>query len=415
MKTSARSIAIFLTGCAATTLVWKFATPREADPGPQLAPAPLPSEPASWPLEKCTAVIKAANEAEDSGSRYRAMLDLAKIPAGDIPAALETLLDHSQPESQPAFQTLLIRWASIDGETAINWAWNKLKGSNGWHRAVPEIAASWAWNDPKGFHRWSLVSPSATGLGSPAEDRAELGRSSAVPVLDLFFFFRAVDVLVSDQPYLAYDLIVQRGGGFHGYYPRYAKQLETSDQIREALAAFPDLSHLGPHNQSDSDKAAWAVLERWREIDPKGFADSPHARILPPDPAREMEQWPQIPADERGTHATAMLGNLTTDAREKQLGEITRRWAADSPAEAGQWLRSLPDASAGYPVFAQVRAPHHLEGTLDWTDSLPAPDRAAAFAQSFESWQAAHPGTRPDTSDWSTTRRQAWQDMETLE
>jgi hypothetical protein len=353
MKISPGSIAIFLAGCGVTFLAWDLVwkkTPPDSAPATPVTATKGKLEENSWPKEKSGALIKQVTDAKDDESRFRSCLDLAEIPPQDIVTALESMLSYNQPASHPAFQTLLIRWAAIDGDAALKWAWKTFKDARGWNEAAHQISASWAWNDPRGFQRWCLESPHV-GYDQ-RETAAALAKSSEVPVLDMFFISRAVNSLIDESPYLTYDLIVKRGGGFYGLYPRYAHALETPEEVREALSAFPDLGNLKTGDQGDTQLAALALLERWRELDPVNFAASPHAKVLPPLPGTQ-----------------------------RSFEEI----AAEDPGQA-----------------------------LEQTDSLPVVDRAASLARAFKAWQDTHLDEAPDMRGWSSERMEAWEDMEAL-
>lgn len=412
MKSSSRSLAVFLTGCGITFLAWDLFRDEPAQSDiPVQTPAEKPRE-ISWSQEKVASGIKALEEATNDQSRLSAALELSKIPAKDIPAILVSLLTHERAATLPTFKTLLIRWASSDGEAAMNWAWSHLREKRDWNEAYHEIIAAWAWHDLHGFHRWCLASPH---LGyTDRHQVAGAAEKSAVPVLDMFFVVQAVNHLIEIDPYLAYDLIAKRGGGFYGLYPRYAERLESPNRIRDALSALPDPGDLTQKDLNDSQLAVKALLEHWRGIDPDGFANSPYSRSLAPDPAQVLVQWKELAFPERSTQANALLSKLDGEAREKQLATITLRWAAESPQEAARWLRALPEAASGYIALAGLRAPRDLEGTLDWVESLPPADEAAGIARAYEAWTTAHPGQAPDTAAWNASRLQAWQDMAAL-
>ncbi|MCW1914073.1 hypothetical protein OJ996_10835 [Luteolibacter sp. GHJ8] len=412
MKSSSRSLAIFLTGCAVTFLVWDLfhgGPPSTDSQVPEIEQKPRED---SWSQENVVSGVKALEAAEDDPSRLRAALELSRIPVKDIPAVLESFLNHERAAALPAFKTLLIRWASSDGEAAMNWAWTHLREKRDWNEAYHEIIAAWAWQDGHGFHRWCLASPH---LGYMERHQvAGAAQKSAMPVIDMFFVVQAVNHLVEIDPYLAYDLIAKRGGGFYGLYPRYAESFESADQIRDALSALPDPGNLKAKDLSDSQLATKALLEHWRRIDPDDFADSSYAHTLAPDPAQVLAGWKELDFPERSTQANSLLSKLDGEAREKQLATITLRWAAESPQEAARWLRELPEAASGYIALAGLRAPRDLDGTLDWVESLPPVDEAAGIAKAYEAWTTAHPGQSPDTAGWSASRLQAWQDMAAL-
>ncbi|QJE98092.1 hypothetical protein [Luteolibacter luteus] len=414
MRVVPRTIAIFLSGCGVTCLSWALlrseigsrarTEPRE--------PVVERLQEASWPEERIVASIKAANDAQDDDAKLRSALELGKIPIKDIPAALQSLLGHQRTASLPACRTLLVRWASHDGEAAINWAWKHLKEKGDWHEAYREIVAAWSWQDPESFHRWCLASPNVSY--DERHKAAERGKTSEVPVVDMFFAMQAIMALSKSDVHLAYDLVAKRGGGFFGMYPQLAAELETANEIQDALAALPEPGDLKVQALNDSDKAAKALLERWREIDPDDFASSRYSDRLMPDAEKILGTWNETSPGQRATLAAALLSNLEGEPRAKQIEEITRCWAAGSVQETAQWLGSLTDAESAYPVLAGLRAPQDLEGTLDWAESLSPADEAASIAQAHEAWTAAHPGQAPDTSGWSAARLQAWQDMDAL-
>jgi len=414
MKIPALKPAVFLLGCAASAAVWIIFMPRQNSPAPARN-EPLPAIKETWSADRRSAALKALDGAATSEARIKAVIELGRIPQADVQSTLESITLMAGPELTLACKTLLIRWGAADGEAAANWAWQRFYKEGRWAEAFREVGSSWAWHDPAGLCRWAIAAPRKPYQDIQAADQQ--AADSEVPLLESREFDWISRWIVSEEPRLAFELMRTRGG-FSTSDGELAGRLQSVGQVHEALEACPGLDDLKPNTVSSDQMAAWSLLNRWKELDPKSFDASEYAPILPessmPDFKDAAREWSTLPAGERVEAANRLTRDLKGPDHGKQVYSLAREWAAISPPEAAQWLQGLPDGAPLLAVLAEAGALKDLTATLAWADTLPPAERQKNLIKCYDTWTGKNPGQQPDMSAWTPAQTDVWKDLEAL-
>ncbi len=424
-----RKILVFAASSLATAGIWALLWPERA---PQTPPAPLAphSKRESFDLPSA---LQALAQASTPSEKAEAAEHLSRIPRDRIREALDTVpLVHGR-DLTLAAKLLLIRWASFDGEAAMQWSWERFRTLGPWEEAYRQVGASWAWSDPKGFGRW--LKAAACPENSTGTITVEAAQNSDIPLLDSYMLQRGARWLITEDPATAFSLPLDSRPYSTDGGP--AKLLTRVDQIREAL------SGLGPLDDLESDRftsrsgkrmvsmeslrfearkhTAFRIFDRWQEIDPESFAASPYAGLLDrrnaaTPPARTpFEEWKSTPLSGRAEATRRLLEGMEDDQRDGTLRVVIETWTGEDPSSVGEWLLSHPEENAGaVSTFARLRTASDPDGTLDWIARLPTAQRTASIVAAFDAWNQANPGTRPDLSSRSPEIQEAWRDLESL-
>lgn len=404
-------------GCATASALW---SPSQRNAPPPGAPANL-TPPGSdahrnnpFDLE---AALAAALDAKSPAEQAAAALELARIPPGQIPDALErvTLVENHQ--LTLTAKALLVRWGETDGEAAMQWAWDHLRKQGQWDQAFRQVGSAWAWTNPQSFGAWILGS---LGSDRPVFYDPSTDQDATTPKISFESINRACRWLAPEDPRLATRLYKQRGG-FSSDDHKFTLSFKTVDQVREALTAFDNLDELTPFRIEGNQFIPHQLLHRWRELDPRGFESSPYASILSGSASDEIDEqtrsWADLPTADRGPAADRLLADTDSGYRDVQLVRLASEWTRQSPEEASAWIDSLPTADRNRALRAhtRVRATADLHDTIAWIGGRPAGDQGLCLAIAFDSWRSMPAAEQPDQSTWPEFLRHAWSDLEALE
>jgi hypothetical protein len=411
----------FTTASAFTAACWIALRPVPPEPPAEHPEPQAPVRLSSTDLERTLAALASAKTHD---AKLEAALALRSLSPQDFPAVFERVEVAKDRQLTLAARALLVHWASRDGEAAALWAWQSFREERLWKHAFREIGAAWAWRDPAGLAAW-LSEQVASEAGSLDEATLDEVKKSDTPLFDSDDLSRACRWLMAANPRLALDLLEKRGGTSSDDHLLW-DALQDPRKIEDALTAFGDLEHLFKNARPgemffDGRKgSASGLLQRWRTLDPEGFARSAYSRYLPAPPsddlAAALTEWKSsLPADPTSS-ATRLIVSRPESARPGAVQQITAAWAGSAPAACREWLDALPPdlREPGVVTFTSTCAASDLNPTLDWLYQFPPAIRHAGLVHAFDAWTAAHPGAEPDTSAWSEERREAWADLQTL-
>ncbi len=280
--------AMFVIGAAAAAAVWTLVWPAGNSvstkipvvaPRGERQPAPTPEEIAGW--------LRDLESAQHAAARAKAAERFGDLPASAFPAALENVtLVRDWRVTLPA-KVLLSRWAALDGEAAVNWAWLNARSSGRWGHAFREIVPSWAWHRPQELAEWSRLQVEAL-RSNPVPMTMSLAEieESDLPLLERSDFQMIGHALSKAKPRLGFEILLLSGSIDSGS-SILADSLHSVAEVRDALSAFDCLEAMEPSSLAGYDQiVANALLRRWKYLDPGDFAKSPHARLVP-------DQFPQ--------------------------------------------------------------------------------------------------------------------------
>lgn len=421
MKAIVPQLLAFATASALTAACWMALYPSPAEPQVAQNPPQAEARLESGDLDRMLVTLDSAATHDE---KLEAALALRRLSPQDIPAAFERVEVTKERQLTLAAKTLLIQWASQDGEAAALWAWKRFREEGLWRSAFREIGAAWAWRDPAGLAAW-LTAQIGTKEGRITDASLDEVRKSDAPLFESDDLSRACRWLMAENPRLALDLLEKRGGTSSDDHLIW-DVLQDPRKIEDALMAFDDLDVLlkdarpGQYFFGGKKGSASGLLMRWQSLDPEGFARSAYARYLPApasgDLAAALAEWKTSPTADPPSAATRLLESRPEPARPTAVRRITAMWAETTPAACRDWLDALPPdlREAGVIPFISARAAADLNPTLDWLDQFPPAIRNGGLIQAFDAWTADHPGGMPDTALWSQKRRQAWDDLQAL-
>jgi len=420
MKPSARQTILFAGTCVLTASVWMFAWPAgKPRPAVTTGQAPSPRE-SAWDGRQLKPSIEALDSAEGNEARLKAAARLEEIPVSGFPAVFDEVEQIKDHQLTLAAKVLLIRWASLDGEAAANWAWKRFRAEGLWDEALKEIGPSWAWHHPAGLGEWALK------LGKnrkPGKDNMGIAEALAndTPALDFDMLGRISTALMAQDPRMAYKVLLCRGG-WSSHDGHFADALSTAAQAREALLAFDGLEKMEVNVTRDNEFLAKAILARWQELDPEDLSRSPYARFVLADRfnvagnAEAAREVVAVPEGGRVAAANRVIDGITGFKRANRVLLIATDWVAVDPDGCMQWVESLPPELEETKMLlrVQVMAPHDLNKALLHGGKLKPEQRQAHLVNVFDSWAKAHPDEKPDSTSWSPARKQAWMDLEAI-
>jgi hypothetical protein len=411
----------FATASAFTAACWIGLRPSPAEPQPAL---PTPQTPALLSSTDLDRMLAALASATTHDQKLAAAMALRNLPPQAFPAALERVELAKDRRLTLAAKTLLVHWTSHDGEAAAHWAWQRFREEGLWKSAFREIGAAWAWRDPAGLAKWVTqnIGTQAAGQGDVT---LEAALASDAPLLESDDVTRACRWLMAENPRIALELF-QKRGGWASDDPLLWEALLEPRQIEEALLAFeppevifkdakPDVRTLG-----GPQGTVTSLLQRWRTLDPEGFARSGNARYLPALPSvtisEVVKEWDDSSPPARPAAATRLVESSPEPTRPAAVRKVTATWSESDPVACRDWLDTLPPdlKEPGAVQFTIARAAADLGPTLDWLEPFPPAIRHGSLVHAFDAWTAAHPGAAPDSSTWSEERRQAWDDLQAL-
>lgn len=421
MNATVPRLLAFTTASALTAACWMALRPSPAEPQVAQAPPQAEARLESGDLDR---MLAALNGATTHDEKLAAALALRSLSSQDFPAVFERVEVTKERQLTLAAKTLLVQWASQDGEAAALWAWQRFREERLWKPAFREIGAAWAWRDPAGLAAW-LTAQVGTKAGKITDATLDEVRKSDAPLFDSDDLSRACRWLMAENPRLALDLLEKRGGTSSDDHLIW-DALQDPSKIEDALMAFDDLDVLlkdtrpGQYFSGGRKGCASGLLMRWQSLDPEGFARSAYSRYLPAPASGDltvaMAEWRTSPPADPPSAAARLLESRPEPARPTAVRKVTTLWAETDPAACREWLDSLPPElrEPGAVQFTIARAAADLGPTLDWLDQFPPAIRHGCLVQAFDAWTAAHPGEMPDTALWSEERRQAWDDLQAL-
>jgi hypothetical protein len=339
----------FLVASAATAWVWHSAF-KTGNSRPEL---PAATHPENHRVEiidirAWRADLAAATTAE---AKLQAARRLDRFPANRAREALEetTLIEGRQLTLEA--KLLLIRWASDDGESAMQWAWLRFRSEDVWNESFREIISAWSWNQPAKLAAWAKRMAALSESPGSHISRTDAEQSDH-PILDSDGMRRIAKNLARVSPRDAIGFLVSPGGsaGWDSDLPAVLSFTSTS-ALREALDALEDATQLDwdlvngggvlidqwPNNRPTPEAFAISMLQHWNELDPEDFQRSRFADRLPapPDPPAlpqttlhrgwvgeflnsswpspgvtpEMKDWPEEKIEAWKDHHALMHGN----------------------------------------------------------------------------------------------------------
>lgn len=243
--------------------------------------------------------------------------------------------------------------------------------------AAKVLLIHWAASDGNGASRWAWVRFRAEGLWESAFSEIGPSWASRQPKsLEKWAIahhnsshesISLQDGMASDKPILNFETLddvsrwlvredpqaafkVLQARGGFSTRDNLAEALQSVDEVRHALLAFDHLDQMVPDRFNDSEISAHSLFVRWRELDPESLLRSPYARF--------------------------------------------------GVAPGGHAASAAPDTD--------------LASALALADTMPPPQRQAAWVRTFHSWTKANPEKVPDQAGWSIARIQAWEDLEAI-
>ncbi len=339
-----RGVPAFLAGAVLAAAAWLVGWPeQEAEPPKVAAPRHCVHRPAAPSSAELESWLRELESAPDAAAKSEAAEKIGRLPASAFPAALdgvELVRNHSL--TLPA-RALLARWAALDGEAAVEWAWQRLRVTARWNRAFEEIVAAWAWSRPEELAEWARqhADPASRDLTlADAENREK-------PPVGNDELRRIAQALLKVDLRLAFE-VLQLRSGWSSDDSRVISSLHSVDQVREALLAFDGLEEMDPYRSSGGNEIlARALLQRWSSLDGADFRRSPHAHLIPDQPkprAADLEpaveqhlEWHrefQVWQSEESAAAPDMTG--WSDAKREAWEDFALLWSGPSaPLSAG--------------------------------------------------------------------------------
>ncbi len=412
MKPSIRNLLVFTAASVATAVAWMSAWPR-VDPAERPSEAKRETEfqRQPWTHENTASILSAVEAADSDRKKLTAAADLLAIPITEMDDALDLVKWNDGNRLTLAGKVVLIRWASDDGQAAMAWARKQFKSKALWKQAFAEIGPAWAAHDPKGLAAWAMP-PSRNQ--TPEDDPTDR------PTIDSDGLTDIAGWLVTEDPTAAYQLLKRRGG-FSSRDMTLPLALTSVTKVREALLCFGDLKITNPQRVEGDQIPLYLLLQRWNELDPDDFGNSPYAGSIAAgdsgSPLPSIERWKILPAPDRAEEATRIVSIVAPAARSLPILHIAREWAEVDSSACSRWLDSLPpeNGAAANAARASAIAPYDLAATLDRIDQSPPEQWNQLIVASFDAWTKAHPGQRADRTAWPVARSQAWEDLEVLQ
>lgn len=397
----------FALGVWAAALLWR--TPGRPQGQAREAPAmPASNRQSSAEIVSLEEILRNL-QSEDSLARLSALERLARVPLAQVREQLERVPLKEEGRLTQAARALLIRWASVEGEAAASWAWERFAGSPFWERAYRELGAAWAWHRPQEFRRWVEARKPP-----PSLNLLESGEGDGPPPrLSLRMIAWSGAWLAAEDPAGAFLLLKGLPGVSSDSAPAVAR-LRSVDQVEEAIRALEPFDPLEPGRWRGDQMLLRGLLLRWQELDRDSFVLCPYAIVsglAEPQPAELAEALRQAPAADRAATADRLAEEGAPSRRGNRLHAILSEWTSCDPEAAGEWVlaRGEPGWQAHY---AGKLAATDLPGALHWIERLPAPAQAGAVVAAF---RAADPGgASPDLNGCPPSMRQLWEDLAVL-
>jgi len=260
-------------------------------------------------------------EGETDLDRKAIAMDRASraISDGELPAALDSLLNNPKPDAAELRQRLVRRWAEEDAPAAAVWAARLTDGAAA-RDAVVQVAMSWATTDSASALRWVSELPESSG--------------KQAAILNLTY------ETARTQPTAALDL---------------------------ASSLPPTL---------DRDNALVHALSQWAASD--FYAASTWAQRVSDVNLRQrlLGAVAVAVADQNGAAAASLAAKSLVSGIEQDrvVVAIVQRWAEKSPQEAAAWLVQFPDTparDAAAQSLVQLWALHDKDAPQTWLQQLP--------------------------------------------
>lgn len=269
---------VFVAACVSTVLLWNRLAPKPVlalSDENKLAPEVRSPEPVEVDV-----LIRQLKESEDSPARLKVALRFNEIPVPQVQEALgRVLLIEDRKLTFPA-KLLLMRWAGENGEDAVAWAWKRFRAEGVWNDAFKEITAAWAWRKPESLVDWAKRMAGIRNIGHGTISLADANLSEH-PILDFDDLNKIAWNLVHVSPRHGFEVLKLRGG-MSTDDKRFYDSLPTLAAVQEALMAFDHLDQLQPDHFEGLDQInAISLMHRWKKLDPKDFARSHYAHLIP--------------------------------------------------------------------------------------------------------------------------------------
>jgi hypothetical protein len=271
----------FLAGAAAAAAVWALVWPADDPVELELPLAIQRVERLSVPSSADIAGwLRNLEDAPDAAAKAKAAERIGSLPASAFPAALDDVpLVKDWRVTLPA-KVLLSRWAALDGEAAVKWAWLESRSSGRWSHVLREIVPSWAWHRPQNLAEWARQQIEPARRHPLTMSLAEI-EAVDLPVLEPSDFRLIGHALAKVQPRLGFEILLV-SGSMDFQSSKLADSLHSVAEIKEALSAFDCLGAMEPWRMAGTDQfVANALLRRWKQIGPEDFAGSAHAHLIP--------------------------------------------------------------------------------------------------------------------------------------
>ncbi|MBB5352956.1 hypothetical protein HNR46_003206 [Haloferula luteola] len=366
-----------------------------------------------WDERDFLAKLATLEPHKDPADLCRTMERLPRPPMEALPGLLASIHQENGSELTLAAKYLLIRWAEVDGEQAMSWAWSQWPNSRLWELAFREVGAAWAWADPSHFARWVLAHPQPRGFIDSEEEIDPAGP----PVLVMRDWSQAVQWLLEDHPRLAFEVLLGRGG-YQFQDDSMWRSLTRPEQIIDALSAFGPLEDLDWESQQENKGMyAHALLRRWQEMDPESFGKSGNAQWLSRRSdglfPEELAKWRE--ARDKVAAGAAALEGVENSQRLMLVGALLREWGQIDPDAALEWGRTLGDREGALAraTWFRDQVAETPGAALDQVEREVPEERWNFRVQAFDAWK--HPMRPGDFEAWPEERRRTWESLEALQ
>lgn len=284
-----------------------------------------------------TDLIRQLESATTNQARLDAATRLGEIPSANLAEALELTTLVKDRQLTLSAKVLLIHWATVDGDAACRWAWQRFRSDGMWQWAFREMGPSWAGRHPQALEKWAIHHyAKSSGTITLRE-----GLASDEPILEFEMLSKISKWLIHEDPRAAFKVLQARGG--FSTDDRLPESLQTVEEIRHALLAFEHLDEMTPNRYSGPEIWAHGLLARWWKIDPEDFSRSPYSRFF--ESKAPNETIAILPNDLESTLDRA--DQQPPARRQSSLAQAFVEWSKTHPGER-------PDTSGWSPVRIQV-------------------------------------------------------------
>jgi len=280
---SARQIAIFGAGAVTAAAVWAMVWPTGDSVESALEVVDQRIErPSTRTAVDIAGWLRDLEAAPDAASRAVAAERIGGLPASAFPGVFDKVgLVEDWRVTLPA-RLLLSRWAALDGEAAVNWAWLNARSSGRWDQVFREIVTSWAWHRPHELAAWARIQAAAMRSHSlPMTMTLAEVEANDLPVLESGNFRMIGQALMKADLRQGFEVLLL-SNSIDSKFSSIAESLHSTGEILEALSAFDCLEAMEPSRLVGYDQmVAMSLLTRWKNLDREDFAKSPYVHLVP--------------------------------------------------------------------------------------------------------------------------------------